>query len=67
MLALDRKTDESIIIGGNIKITVIKIRRTTTDRPIVRLGIEAPKEIPIHREEIQQAIDREKVAASSHE
>lgn len=60
MLAINRMNGESVIINGNIKVTVIRIRRTTTDRPIVRLGIEAPKEIPVHREEVQEAIDREK-------
>ncbi len=51
MLVLTRKTNESIIIGEDIVLTVIEIRR---DR--VRLGINAPKEVSVHRREIYEAI-----------
>ena len=51
MLVLTRKTNESIIIGEDIVLTVIEIRR---DR--VRLGIKAPKEVSVHRREIYEAI-----------
>jgi carbon storage regulator len=54
MLVLSRQRDESIFIGDNIKITVVDIRG---DR--VRLGIEAPTEIPVHRQEVYEAIQRE--------
>lgn len=54
MLVLSRKKHESIIINDNITVTVVEIRGDK-----VRLGIEAPKEIPIHREEISQAIQQE--------
>lgn len=54
MLVLSRKIDETICINDNIRITVIDIRG---DR--VRLGFEAPKDIPIHREEIYDAIKQE--------
>lgn len=47
MLCLSRKRDESIVIQGNITITVLEIRGDK-----VRLGIEAPREIPIFREEL---------------
>jgi carbon storage regulator len=47
MLVLSRKTDQSIIIDERITITVLEVRG---DR--IRLGIEAPKEIPIMREEL---------------
>jgi len=47
MLVLSRKLNEKIVINGNITITVVKI-----DRNQVRLGIEAPGEIPVYREEI---------------
>lgn len=51
MLVLSRKKDESIIINQNITITVVEIRGDK-----VRLGIEAPKEIPVHRREVYDAI-----------
>jgi carbon storage regulator len=47
MLVLSRKLNEKIVIDGNITITVVKI-----DRNQVRLGIEAPGQIPVYREEI---------------
>jgi carbon storage regulator len=50
MLVLTRKLNESIIINGNIRITVIAIRGNQ-----IRLGIEAPEEIPIYREELYHA------------
>ncbi len=53
MLVLSRKRDEQIVIGGQIKIVVVEIRGDK-----VRLGIEAPKEIPVHRQEVQDAIRR---------
>jgi carbon storage regulator len=51
MLVLSRKTNESIIISDNIKITVVEVRGDK-----VRLGIQAPKEVPVHREEVWVAI-----------
>jgi len=54
MLVLSRKKNESIIIDGNIVITVVEIRGDK-----VRLGINAPKEVPIHRSEIHAAIQSE--------
>ena len=54
MLVLSRKKNESIIINDNITVTVIEIRGDK-----VRLGIEAPKEIPIHRSEVHAAIHAE--------
>ena len=53
MLVLSRQRDESIFIGDNIKITVVDIRGDK-----VRLGIEAPTEIPVHRQEVYEAIQR---------
>jgi carbon storage regulator len=47
MLVLSRKLNEKIVINGNITVTVVKI-----DRNQVRLGIEAPGEVPVYREEI---------------
>jgi carbon storage regulator len=51
MLVLSRKRDERILIADNIVITVVDIRGDK-----VRLGIEAPKEVPVHREEVARKI-----------
>jgi carbon storage regulator len=59
MLVLSRQRDESIIIADNIKITIVDIRGDK-----VRLGIDAPKEIPVHRQEVFDAIQRENDQAS---
>jgi carbon storage regulator len=58
MLVLSRKKNETIIIDDHIVITVVEIRGDK-----VRLGIEAPKEIPIHRSEVHAAIHAEQSAA----
>lgn len=54
MLVLLRRQDESIIIGDDIVVTVIDIRGNS-----VRLGIQAPTEVPVHRQEVYEAIKRE--------
>ena len=54
MLVLSRDKDESIIIGDDIVVTVLEIRGDT-----VRLGIQAPREVPVHRTEIYEAIQRD--------
>lgn len=59
MLVLSRQRDESIMIGDNIVITIVDIRGDK-----VRLGIEAPTEIPVHRQEVYEAIQRENMKAS---
>ncbi len=53
MLVLSRKKNESIIINDDITIVVVEIRGDK-----VRLGIEAPKEVPVHRNEVYEAIRR---------
>lgn len=53
MLVLSRKRDESFMIGDNIKITVVDIRGDK-----VRIGIDAPTNIPVHRQEVYEAIQR---------
>jgi len=54
MLVLSRHRDESIMIGDDVVITIVDIRGDK-----VRLGIDAPKEIPVHRREVYEAIQRE--------
>ena len=58
MLVLSRKRDESIVIAGNITITVVDIRGDK-----VRLGITAPAEVPVHRREVYDAIKRDQPPA----
>jgi carbon storage regulator len=60
MLVLSRQRDESIIIGDNVQITVVDIRGDK-----VRLGIIAPAEIPVHRKEVYDAIQRENRKAAA--
>jgi len=59
MLVLSRQRDESIMIGDNVIVTIVDVRG---DR--VRLGIEAPREISVHRREVYEAIQRENRQAS---
>jgi len=54
MLVLSRKKNESIVIGENIRIVVVEVRGDK-----VRLGIEAPTDIPVHRQEVYDAIKEE--------
>ena len=53
MLVLSRKKNESIVINDDISIVVVEIRGDK-----VRLGVEAPKEVPVHRREVYDAIKR---------
>jgi len=62
MLVLSRQRDESIMIGDDVKITIVDVRGDK-----VRLGIEAPKHIPVHRMEIYEAIQREKKEKQAQE
>ena len=59
MLVLSRQRDESIIIGDNIVVTIVDVRGDK-----VRLGIEAPREVSVHRREVYEAIQRENQQAS---
>lgn len=60
MLVLSRKKNESIVINDDITIVVVEIRGDK-----VRLGVEAPKEVPVHRREVFDAIHRNEVATGS--
>lgn len=53
MLVLSRKKNESIVINENIVITVVEVRGDK-----VRLGIQAPREVPIHRSEVYEALSK---------
>ncbi len=62
MLVLSRKKNESIIINNDIKIVVVEIRGDK-----VRLGVEAPREVPVHRHEVYEAIQRAAAAENADE
>jgi carbon storage regulator len=59
MLVLTRKVDESITVGMDITVTVLEIRGGQ-----VRLGIEAPKEMPVHRTEVFRSIVNQNIEAA---
>ncbi len=54
MLVLSRKRNESIVIGDKIKITIVEMRGDK-----VRIGIEAPEDVSVHRQEVYDAIQRD--------
>ncbi len=60
MLVLSRERNESIMIGDNIVVTIVDIRGDK-----VRLGISAPTEVPVHRQEVYEAIRRENARAEA--
>ena len=60
MLVLSRKKNESVVIDDRIVLTVVEIRGDK-----VRLGIEAPREVPVHRKEIYDAIQIERTGEST--
>lgn len=53
MLILSRKLNESIVIDGRIIVKIVRV-----DGDIVKLGIEAPKEVPVHRQEVYSEIQK---------
>jgi len=59
MLILSRKVDEKVVIGDDIKISIIEIRGDQ-----VRIGIDAPKKVKVFRQEVYDAIKAENRAAS---
>lgn len=62
MLALTRKKGESLVINNNVEITVLEVRGEQ-----VKIGISAPKEVPIYRKEVYTQIQEENTAASNTE
>ena len=62
MLALTRKKGESLVINNNVEITVLEVRGEQ-----VKIGISAPKEVPIYRKEVYTQIQEENTAASDTE
>ncbi len=62
MLVLSRKKNESIVINDDITIVVVEIRGDK-----VRLGVEAPKEVPVHRREVYDAIKRSEMNRDSEQ
>ena len=58
MLVLTRRPGESIVVGQNIIITVIEIKGGQ-----VRIGIDAPREVQVHREEVYEQVRQENIAA----
>ena len=59
MLVLSRKLNQAIMIGDDVRIVVVSV-----DRDTVKLGIEAPRTIPVHRSEVYEEIQRTNRAAA---
>ncbi|MDD6070257.1 MAG: carbon storage regulator CsrA [Clostridiales bacterium] len=60
MLALSRKANESIIIGNDIEITILEVKGEQ-----VKIGINAPKSVPVYREEVYEQIKEANKEAAS--
>jgi len=62
MLILTRRPQETLVVGDNIKVQVLGVKGGQ-----VRLGVEAPREVPVYREEIWVRIQRDKLKSGSLE
>jgi carbon storage regulator len=60
MLILSRKTGESIVIAGNIRVKVVRV-----DGETVKIGVEAPSSVPVHRQEVYDEIQRNNQQAAT--
>lgn len=60
MLVLSRKVNQSIMVGDNVRVVIVAV-----DRDQVKLGIEAPREIPVHRSEVFEEIQRANRSAAA--
>ena len=59
MLILTRRVDETLMIGDNVTVTVLGVKGNQ-----VRIGVNAPRDVAVHREEIYERIKREKAQAN---
>jgi carbon storage regulator len=59
VLVLSRGPGQSVVIGGNVVVTVVEVKGD-----LVRLGIDAPREVPVHREEVFHAVRQANLAAA---
>jgi carbon storage regulator len=62
MLILSRKSGESIVIAGNIRVKVMRV-----EGDVVKIGIEAPASVPVHRQEVYDEIQRSNQAAMTQQ
>ena len=60
MLILTRRTGESVVIGGDVKVTLLGVKGNQA-----RLGVSAPKDVTVHREEIHERIEREQTTVET--
>lgn len=60
MLVLTRRAGESVVIGDDVVVTVVEVRGD-----VVRLGIDAPREVQVHREEVYRAVGEANAAAAA--
>jgi carbon storage regulator len=62
VLVLSRRIGESVVVGNNVVVTILEVRGD-----LVRVGIEAPRDVPVHRREVFEAIEAANRLAASPE